>query len=153
VRIYWANSFFSEADRRFNRHCTARLRTAGHEVFSPQESPYNKIREIDPATITKGDMVEVQRSQALVACIDQETIDCGVACEIGFAYGLEIPIIGLLTDLRMKRLGDGRMYKNPLVIGCIMERGTLVHSMNAVIEQLEELTRGFHGKRGSRSRS
>jgi nucleoside 2-deoxyribosyltransferase len=61
-----------------------------------------------------------------VACIDQESIDSGVACEIGIAYQNNKRVIGLYTDFRRNRRGEGRMYKNLYVLGCIRASGGVI---------------------------
>lgn len=141
TRVYWANSFFSEADRRFNARCVRRLRNAGYEVFNPQESKYNELVTTDAAAITKGDMRAIRKAAVLVACIDQESIDPGVACEVGFAYALRKPIIGLFTDIRQRRIDHGRIYKNPLVVGCILERGKVLNTMTEVVKAVGSVRR------------
>jgi nucleoside 2-deoxyribosyltransferase len=136
MKVYWANSFFSEADRVFNRRCARLLRKEGHDVFNPQEGKFNLKTMVSSAEIFNRDADAIRKSDVLVACIDQETIDCGVACEVGYAYALERAIIGLLTDIRQWRVGEGRLYKNPFVTGCILHRGEIVSSINDVLKVL-----------------
>ncbi len=137
-KIYWANALFSQADRMFNKMCAEKLRNLGYEVFLPQETPMTyetaptneKIFEVDTEAIRSCDL--------LVACIDQFPIDSGVACEIGVAYALEKPIIGLYTDIRAKREGQGRMYKNQYVMGAIQLAGVIVYSIDELLERLHD---------------
>jgi nucleoside 2-deoxyribosyltransferase len=91
------------------------LRKGGYQVFLPQEAAVNKpIEESSPSAedIFRGDTSEILESDLLIACIDQETIDCSVACEIGVAFAYGIPVVGLYTDIRQYRKGRGQMYKN-----------------------------------------
>jgi dTMP kinase len=128
-QIYWANAIFSMADRLFNAQCAEVLRKAGYRVFLPQEAIVNTpIDESSPAAedIFRVDTSAILDSQLLVACIDQETIDCGVACEIGVAFAYGIPIIGLYTDIRQYRKDRGQMYKNLYVVGAIESTGEIV---------------------------
>jgi len=136
VRVYWANSFFSVADAEYNKNCVRELRSKGYHVFIPQASASNRRLNIRRAEIFARDEGALRKADVLVACIDQETIDSGVACEIGIAYALGIPIVGLLTDLRWRRRGEGRIYKNPFVLGCIGVRGRVVHSLKEVMRFL-----------------
>ena len=99
-QIYWANALFTEADRRFNAYYVKRLREAGYDVFLPQEADVNEGILPTAEDIFRVDTTAVMNSCLLVACLDQETIDSGVACEIGLAYAFGIPIIGLYTDIR-----------------------------------------------------
>jgi nucleoside 2-deoxyribosyltransferase len=137
MSVYWANSIFSEADRAFNAAAVARLRSAGITVLSPQHQAFNTSDHASSAaTIFEADTSMIESCDTLAACIDQETIDCGVACEIGIAWALNKRIIALYTDFRQHRQGDFRMYKNPYVIGCIQDRGLIVTTMDELIQQL-----------------
>ena len=60
--------------------------------------------------------------------------------EVGVAYGSDIPIIGLYTDIRSRRKGAGRMYKNQYVLGAIEVRGEIVHSVEMLLEVLPKYT-------------
>lgn len=131
MNIYWANSIFSQADRDFNSACVMRLRAHGLLVQSPQDLPFNSGDHIATADgIFQTDTAMIENCDVLIACIDQETIDCGVACEIGIAWALGKRIIGLYTDFRQVRTGEFRMYKNPYVIGCIMSRGPIAKTID-----------------------
>ena len=140
MRLYWANSIFSEADRRFNDEVVERLRTAGIDVLSPQHLPFNTAgHDATAATIFQTDTSMIESCDVLAACIDQESIDCGVACEIGIAWARGKRIVALYTDFRQHRSGQFRMYKNPYLIGCIQDRGFMVDSVEALISRLTSL--------------
>lgn len=133
--IYWANALFSEADRKFNEESVARVRAAGYSVFLPQEA---FVKDADPTNeeIFRVDTKELQACDVIVACLDQFPIDSGVACEIGVAYASNIPVIGLYTDIRSRREGSGRMYKNQYVLGAIEVRGEIVSSIDELLATL-----------------
>lgn len=134
-KLYWANALFSDADRKFNEYAVSRVRAAGYTVFLPQEAFSG---DADPTNeeIFSVDTKELQSCDIIVACIDQFPIDSGVACEIGVAYGSNIPVIGLYTDIRSRRKGPGRMYKNQYVLGAIEARGEIVYSLEQLLETL-----------------
>jgi len=135
-RIYWANALFAEAERDFNAKCAKFLRNAGYQVFLPQEAGVNILsQQSSPLAedIFRVDTAEILNSHLLIACIDQETIDCGVACEVGIAFSYGIPIIGLYTDIRQRRQGPTRMYKNPYVVGAIEAIGEVVTSTDDLL--------------------
>lgn len=135
--IYWANGIFGEADRHFNARCVQALRDAGYTVINPQDSPFNVgATEPTAAEIFGTDTRQVGECDVLVACLDQETIDAGVACEVGIAWALQKQIYGLYTDFRQNRDGPYRMYKNPYVIGCIESRGRVLRSLDTLLEEL-----------------
>ena len=138
VRIYWANALFSLADREFNRVSVERVRAAGYSIFLPQEA---FAGDADPSNeeIFRVDTRELQASDVVVACIDQFPIDTGVACEIGVAYASGIPVIGLYTDIRKDREGQGRLYKNQYVLGAIEASGTIVGSIDELIQALSNI--------------
>lgn len=143
-RVYWANAMFSEADREFNAKCADVLRKAGYQVFLPQEATVNKpVEESSPSaeTIFRVDTSEILESDLLIACIDQETIDCGVACEIGVAFAYGIPIVGLYTDIRQYRKGHGQMYKNLYVVGAIEAIGEIVSSVEELFRVIPRYIR------------
>lgn len=137
MSVYWANSIFGDADRAFNHTVVTRLRVAGIEVLSPQHQPFNMPNHAaTAATIFGTDTAMLESCDVLAACIDQETIDCGVACEIGIAWALRKRIVALCTDFRQHRVGEFRMYKNPYVIGCILERGGVVPTVDELIYRI-----------------
>jgi nucleoside 2-deoxyribosyltransferase/SAM-dependent methyltransferase len=141
IKVYWANALFTEADRRYNALSVKRLRDSGFEVFLPQESNVNESRSPSAEEIFRIDTAAVFDCQLLVACLDQETIDSGVACEIGLAYAFNIPVIGLYTDIRQHREGKARMYKNLYVLGAIEAHGEIVTSLDEAISAIPKYVR------------
>jgi nucleoside 2-deoxyribosyltransferase len=142
--IYWANSIFSEADRRFNSVCVESLRAEGFSVMNPQERNFNlgdSGKTVDAALIFRQDTTDVEKCDVLIACIDQETIDCGVSCEVGIAWTLKKKTIGLYTDFRQHRVGEGKMYKNPYVLGCILDHGIILNTVDQVVEELRRMSK------------
>ena len=141
--IYWANSMFSEADRTFNSACVTQLRAMGYSVFSPQDKPFNQPRgETSASHIFHADTDMIRTCDVLIACIDQETIDCGVACEIGIAWSWKKPVIAVCTDFRQFRAGEYKMYKNPYVMGCIQDGGEVVKSFEDLVKRLRSYETG-----------
>lgn len=136
--IYWANAMFSEADRTFNAQCVARVREAGFAVFLPQETAANVEHAPSATAIFRSDTAAVLEAAVMVACIDQDGIDSGVACEIGMAFAAGIPIIGLYTDIRQFRSGDGHMYKNLYVIGALEVAGQIVTGLDQLLGVLPQ---------------
>jgi len=141
--IYWANTFFSEADRIYNECCVARLRDAGYDVFMPQETTTNALTEPTALDIFRTDTAALLDSRCVIACIDQESIDPGVACEIGLAYAFGLPIVSLCTDLRQFRKGRFRLYRNPYVVGLLERTCAIQTSLDAVIALLPTVA-GVH---------
>ena len=140
IKIYWANSIFSAADRHFNELCVKTLRENGYVVLNPQENTFNQgaIECIANEVFSK-DTEMIQECDIFIACIDQETIDCGVACELGVAWTLNKKLLGLYTDFRQFRKGEGKMYKNPYITGCIKSRGVIVTNINDLLKELKHV--------------
>lgn len=148
-KIYWANSMFSQADREFNTKCAKKLQEFGYQVFLPQEASINNSSSESSPTaedIFRIDTLALLNSDILVACIDQESLDCGVACEIGIAYTCGLPIIGFYTDIRQHRSGHGRMYKNLYVVGAIKASGEIVSNIEELLHSLANLSKKEAGK-------
>lgn len=143
ISIYWANSMFSQADRVFNTNCVTKLRASGHNVFLPQENTVNHLNTPTASEIFRADTCALLESDILIACIDQETIDCGVSTEIGIAFASGIPIIGLCTDIRQYRQGEGRIYRNPYVIGTIQTKGKIVHNIDELLITIKEFSETY----------
>lgn len=144
-RIYWANTLFDMADRRFNAHCAERLRRAGFDVFLPQEADVNlelHTSEASAKRIFETDTRAILESDLVTACIDQETIDSGVACGVGIAFSFGIPVLALHTDIRQHRGGSGHICKNPYVIGAIEALGEVAPSLDRLLELLPRYVHG-----------
>lgn len=96
--IYWASPLFTEAQRYFNKRWADALREKGYDVFLPQDLTENdSAYGPSPEQIFYLDTAAVMRSDALVAVIDDETIDCGVAAEMGIAHAAGIPLVAVQT--------------------------------------------------------
>lgn len=137
-QVYFANALFTDGQRRYNAHLAKRLRAAGHNVFLAQEAVINDQVSPTADEIFRVDSAAILNSRVLVASLDQETIDSGVACEIGLAYAFNIPIIGLYTDIRQHRHGRAQMYKNLYVLGAIETLGRVATGIDELLEILPE---------------
>jgi SAM-dependent methyltransferase len=126
---------FAAGDRSFNTSCANRLRAAGVSIYLPQDSDVNELASSPTAAgIFVSDTSALLNSDTLIAVLDQETIDAGVACEVGIGYAAGLTIHGLYTDIRQHRTGVGRMYKNLYVLGAIERSGGLLFdSVDALV--------------------
>ena len=137
--IYWASPLFTEAQRNFNKHWADALRENGYDVFLPQDLAENdSAYSPSPEQIFCLDTAAVMRSDAVVAVIDDETIDCGVAAEMGIAHAAGIPVVAVYTDIRRNR-PEGKMYKNLYVVGLAEVSLGIVHTQTDLIERLQKL--------------
>ena len=77
----------------------------------------------------------------MLAVLDGPQIDDGTACEIGIFYALMLwnpnkkGIVGLLTDLRAGRGGEGHGL-NLFVEGCVEAGGEIVNDLDAAAKVL-----------------
>lgn len=99
--IYLAAPLFSEAELGFNRMLRDQLKTSGFNVFLPQEDSNNvKDRDDRQTIIFSKNEAAIKNSDIIVAVVDGADADSGTAWEIGYAYALGKPILGLRTDFR-----------------------------------------------------
>jgi nucleoside 2-deoxyribosyltransferase len=109
MRIYFAGPLFTAAERDWNATLAAALRTAGHEVFLPQEQEPGK----DAPGIFATDVGGIDWAECLVAIMDGADPDSGTCWEVGYAYRKK-PIVLVRTDMR-RNAGSGGSGYNPML--------------------------------------
>lgn len=153
--IYFANGLFNEADRDFNAKVVAAIREKFKDevnVYLPQENEAinDKSNFANSVMIAAEDNHKLDSADVLIAVLDGEIIDPGVACEIGYASASGIRIIGLTTDSRKYYEGENRLkkesvidtlenqyhYKNLYVIGNVRLGGEIVTSIDELLNEL-----------------
>lgn len=101
MKIYLAGPLFSSAERTFNKKLASKLEESGYEVFLPQE--LTQSNEVDAKELYRlFDILikEVSKADILVAILDGADTDSGTCIEMGYAFGINKPIIGVRTDFR-----------------------------------------------------
>ncbi len=99
--VYLAAPLFSEAELDFNRKLRDEIKGAGFNVFLPQEDSNNvKNRDDRQKVIFAKNEAGIRNSDIVAAVVDGTDVDSGTAWEIGYAYALGKPILGLRTDFR-----------------------------------------------------
>jgi nucleoside 2-deoxyribosyltransferase len=99
--VYLAAPLFSEAELDFNRKLRDEIKNSGFNVFLPQEDSNNvKDRDDRQMIIFSKNETAIKNSDIIVAVVDGADVDSGTAWEIGYAYALGKPILGLRTDFR-----------------------------------------------------
>lgn len=145
MKIYFANALFSQADINYNAQLAAQIRNLSPqiELYLPQEN--NDINDkqayADSKMIAQADTEKLLASDLVIAILDGNTIDNGVASEIGVAYAQKIPIIGLYTDTRQQGASNQQKlaalnqvaenqfhYVNLYTTGLIKLNGTIVNN-------------------------
>jgi Nucleoside 2-deoxyribosyltransferase len=140
VRIYLAGPLFTPYERDFLTACAARLRADGFDVFVPHEEAL-ALDNTPADVIFAKDYAGLHAADAVLAVLDGPQTDDGTACEIGIFYALmqvepaRKGIVGLVTDLRGARSGEGHGL-NLFVMGCIEAAGEIVTDLDAAIAVL-----------------
>ena len=140
MRIYLAGPLFTPAERRQLDEIAARLRDEGFEVFVPHEQAL-ALDDTPADVIFTKDWDGLYGADAVLAILDGPQTDDGTACEIGIFYTLMLwnekkkGIVGLLTDLRATRGGEGHGL-NLFVEGCVQAGGAIVDDLDAAVAQL-----------------
>lgn len=145
MKIYFANALFSQADINYNAQLATQIRHLSPQIdlYLPQEN--NDINDkqayADSKMIAQADTEKLLASDLVIAILDGNTIDNGVASEIGVAYAQKIPIIGLYTDTRQQGASNQQKldalsqvaenqfhYVNLYTTGLIKLNGTIVNN-------------------------
>jgi nucleoside 2-deoxyribosyltransferase len=140
VRIYLAGPLFTPYERSYLDECAARLRADGFDVFVPHEQALALDKTPADVIFTK-DWDGLYNADAVLAVLDGPQTDDGTACEIGIFYALMLwntnkkGIVGLLTDLRGTRGGEGHGL-NLFVQGCIEAGGEIVNDLDSAAKVL-----------------
>ncbi len=99
--VYLAAPLFSGAELDFNRKLGDEIKKAGFDVFLPQEDSNNiKDEKNRQKIIFDKNLAAIDKADILVAVVDGADVDSGTAWEIGYAYALGKPVLGLRTDFR-----------------------------------------------------
>ncbi|MFP4057117.1 MAG: nucleoside 2-deoxyribosyltransferase [Candidatus Brocadiia bacterium] len=101
--VYIAAPLFCQSERRWNRELAreieGRMRCT---VVLPQDfkAPGEKDAGAHFAAIFRRCIEGVEAADAVVAVLDGSDADSGTAFEMGYAYALGKPVVGLRTDYR-----------------------------------------------------
>lgn len=164
VKIYFGAPLFSDSERYYNQYVVNILRDKlGNKVdiYVPQENEAinDKTQFADSITIAKADTEQLLRSDLLIAIMDGQTMDVGLASEIGVAYAKDIPIIGLYSDSRQGAHGNQKKidaleevaesqfsYVNLYTVGLVKLFGEIARNTDEliqfVVEKVEEFRSG-----------
>ena len=134
--VYWAAPMFSTADKEYNDKYVRMLKDAGISVYNPmRDAVYIGTNPSDEEIFQK-DIEAVKDCRVFVANIDQESIDSGVASQIGIASIIGKPIVGVFSDSRRDRARNN-IYKNPHVMGAIKNAGEIIHTTDDLVDAVK----------------
>ncbi len=105
-KVYLAAPLFTQHERRWNRELAARLEQAVPcSVILPQDITVSG-RKNDPrhfGEIFRQCIEGVNACDVVVAILDGPDADSGTAFEVGYAYALGKPVVGVRTDYRQQQ--------------------------------------------------
>lgn len=106
LRVYFAAPLFTQQERRWNRQVAEALAAQlGCEVILPQDFARDG-RKNDPrhfGEIFRFCLQGVERCDVVVAVLDGADADSGTAFEMGYAFALGKPVVGVRTDFRRQQ--------------------------------------------------
>jgi nucleoside 2-deoxyribosyltransferase len=119
-------------DRRFDEDLQRAPTIADREE---RMALYRKIN----TGLGKGNEDRIREAEGLIAILDGVDVDSGTASEIGFAYALGKPILGLRTDFRLAGDNEGAIVNLQVQYFIEASGGTIATSPEALIDALQSL--------------
>lgn len=157
INIYFGAPLFSESELMYNKRVVDTMRLIFKDkvnIYLPQENEAinDKSGFADSIMITNGDNEYLDNSDILIAVIDGQTVDVGLASEIGYFYNTGKPIFAIYSDSRQGTYGNQQKidalddiaesqfsYVNLYTVGMIKQRGKIVRSYKELIEELSNV--------------
>lgn len=138
--VYLAAPLFSEAERTFNRSLVSEIETIATAYLPERDGA------LMPDLLAKGysaseamkmvfnkDIEAIRDCSMLIAVLDGRVVDEGVAVELGFAFAIGKPCIGLKTDFRqLSDFGD-----NPMIEGLLESKVYRTHDLISEIRAIK----------------
>jgi len=160
IKIYFASPLFNEMEQSFNKKVVGELRekfaNEGRDdvtIYLPQEADINdKSKSSDSFSIYEADVNQLEKSDILIANLDGQTVDNGVATEVGYfarmvEEGSQVKrIVGLYTDVRqgditkekidgLEQVGESQFsYVNLFTVGAVKKHGEIAQSTEELVE-------------------
>jgi nucleoside 2-deoxyribosyltransferase len=135
MRLYVAAPLFTEAERAFNLVLARALEAEGLDVYLPQRDTPETQAADRVSSIFFANLAALRSADAVVAVCDGSQVDDGTAWEIGYAYGRNIRIFGLRTDVRIVQRADEPI--NLMILEALRSLSStieeLVHTIRATL--------------------
>lgn len=162
TNIYFGAGLFTQADREFNEKVVGEIEEGKlGNVYLPQSNSAinEKKNYANSIQIFEGDNEYLRNSDILIAVLDGDVIDAGLACEVGyFARMCETDnkprmILGLLTDIRQGNVTNEKiealeelaespfLYVNTYVTGAIKSNGVVVDNVDDLLGEIEKFNK------------
>lgn len=157
LNVYFGAPLFSEMELMYNDFVVGKIRSMFGDlvnVYLPQENEAinDKSGYADSIMIANGDNEYLEKSDVLIAVIDGQVMDVGLASEIGLFYSMNKPIIAIYSDSRQGTYGNQQKikaldnvaesqfsYANLYTIGLIKQRGQIVRGYEEMLAELGNL--------------
>ena len=107
TKLYLAGPLFTLAEQDFNSNLARFLKSAGFEVWLPQD---HEPRRNTAKAIFEMDVKGLDWADMVVACMDGPDPDSGTAWECGYAFAKRKPIVCYRTDFRISGDTKGAPY-------------------------------------------
>ena len=155
TKIYFGAPLFSESELMYNDFVVKHIRKKfGNKVsvYNPMENEAinDKTGYADSIMIANGDNEYLEDADILIAVIDGQSVDVGLASEIGYFYSMSKPIIAIYSDSRQGTYGNQQKvdalesiaesqfsYVNLYTVGMIKQRGKIVRGYKELLEELD----------------
>lgn len=101
LRVYMAGPLFTFGERAFNLQMKAALQVrlpAHFQLVLPQEEADALLPDL--RAVVADCLMQVTKAAVVIANLDGPDADAGTAVEVGFARGLNRPIVGYRSDFR-----------------------------------------------------
>ena len=162
TNIYFGAGLFTQGDREFNGKVVGEIEEGKlGNVYLPQSNSAinEKKNYANSIQIFEGDNEYLRNSDILIAVLDGDVVDAGLACEVGyFARMCETDnkprmIIGLLTDIRQGNVTNEKiealeelaespfLYVNTYVTGAIKSNGVVVDNVDDLLGEIEKFNK------------
>jgi len=125
--VYVAGPLFNEGERWWIEQIAAVVEKAGFSTFVPHRDNPAKTPD-NTRGIFLNDKGAIDRCVAVVADLNGTTTDDGTAWELGYAFAIGKPAVGLFTD------GRGRYHDPVEVVNLMMQ-----FSMNRIVRSLDDV--------------
>lgn len=165
IKVYYGAGLFNEMELTYNKMLAEKIRTNDYlkdkiDMYVPQENEAinDKSGYADSLMIAKGDTDMLKETDILIAIMDGQIMDVGLASEIGVAYAMGKSIIGLYSDTRQGTYGNTKKiealeeiaesqfsYINLYTVGLVKSRGVIVNTSDKLVEELEKKVKELLG--------
>ncbi len=103
MNIYLAAPLFSQAERQWNQGFVRTLSGLLPQARFILPQTFAVDRQDAHGSLHAQCVDAVEKADVILAVLDGPDVDCGVAWEMGYASGLNKPVIGVRTDLRQSQ--------------------------------------------------